>query len=218
MSEYREPTPEPVTLGGREFTRTKYSQTIRYQMRSEHTFLLETSSTHGQINGEWNTNKGIGYFLGIVNRQISETDPAEVNPESFSVVVRSTKSEEQPAVKNFGGHPIDIPFHEYGFTPPLTLDDLEEAGHYSHGASTPRLTFLRVDSPSMDYTYSAFNPERPATGAITTLDRDNMKDRMKIFAEFVNGTFAEPDFQNAEQILQDILKRDYPNALKPLNT
>jgi len=216
MTEIRKPTPEQVSLGGLSFTRSQIdgASWVDYIMDGEHRFHLQTYKTHGQIGGGWNTNKGVGYFLGIVNKQIDQIDPSEFKELPLSLDVRSTKSEENPNTTNFFGQSIDIPFHSYDFEAPLTLDDLESVGHYSYEENSPtKLSFLRVNTPHIDYTLDAFNPLRVECGAITTLDMSNWNQRIKLLAEYMNGTFSKPDFINAEEILKDIMRIDYPNAV-----
>lgn len=212
MAERRKPTPEEVNLGGIMFARIDSGASwIDYRMVGSNGFFLQTYKTHGQIGCGWITNKGIGYFLGIINKHIDQIDPAE-QEKPLTVDVRSTKSEERPDTTDFFGPPIDIPFNSYEVTPPITLDDLEEAGHYSP-TEPNRLKFLRVNTPALDYTFSFFDHSRIEAGAITTLDMNNWKNRIEKLAEYMNGTFAEPGFDKAGEILLGIIGREYPNAL-----
>jgi len=207
-----------IILAGLPFQRTSYNEFVRYNLVGSDYLSLESSKKIGSLGGEWKSSKGLGFFLGLINRQIGRIDPSVVEAEAdrFFFTVNSSLTHEEPSTATFKDPDLEIPipFRTLPYTPPLTIDTLVELGHYSHDDNpNAHLIFLSVDTPTGFYTYTP-SQEHDSVGAKRWLDSDNWSTQIDEMGEFMDETSLILKSGNGQKILKGIVDREYPQNKK----
>lgn len=210
MNERKKPTIQEVTFGRTTLTRTDSgSGWADYTLAD--VLHLQAHKNKGEIGGAWKTNKELGFFLGITNRQLERLKKDGAQSELFTGVIRSTLSELKPDSTDQLGFSMNIPFNAFDYDPPLTADNLVEAGHYTYDQNSQILKFLRLESPVGPFIYDLFTPHSPKVGALRLFDADSWEFTLKEMSELISETITIPAF-NAEEVLRGMLKREYPRS------
>jgi len=207
-----------IILAGFPFRRTGYREFVKYDIVGSDFLSIESSKKIGSLGGEWRSHKGLGFFLGLINRQIGGIEPSLVLREAdrFLFTVNSSLTHEEPSTATFKDPDLEmpIPFRTLTYKPPLTIDTLVELGHYSHeGNPDVQLNFLSVDTPRGFYTYTPFQ-EGDGVGAKRWLDSDNWRLQIEEMGEFMDETSNILRQGSGQQILQGIVNREYPQGKK----
>lgn len=166
-----------------------------------------------QIGAYWASSRGISFFLGAVNRQLELLEDGI--PKSVNINIRSTFSEKNPArlfmsEENENSNQFLIPFSNLSLTPPFSLDDLVQEGHYSYDAETDkRLKFVRVNSPRGPFIWSHFDPESSELiERLLPLENETWHEDILHMGEFIDTTSGFMD-NLSSNILFEMIKREF---------